>query len=109
MAAGFHTVLLQDAHQGRVKGSAPLTAASPCAHRAAVSTNPSPCRKTQCTQGLQGSHKEFLHPTHSLHTARLQVPASSIQHNPRPKSSPWPGQGLIRRVPCRVIGWVAMS
>lgn len=117
-AAGMHRHSPAHTHvpQGRTRGSAccccfPLRLQSwREAVKPAVSTKPSPCRKNQRTQGLQGGHKEFsASHTYLLHPARL----GTRQQHPLPSTTPgqgtapWPGERLIRRVSC--IGWMVIS
>ena len=77
----------------------------------AVSTKPSPCRKTQRTQGLQGGHREFSasHAFAAHSQAADEVPAPMPSTAPGQGTAPWPGKRLIRRVPCRVIGSMVIS
>ena len=56
----------------------------------AVSTNPSPCRKTQQAQGPQDGHRESsASHTFAAHSqAAGKLPAPTAQHRPRARDSP---------------------
>ena len=68
-----------------------------------ASTNPSPHRETQRTQGLRGGPRGLLHPTRSCCIPHVAA-APTAQHSPLPWEEAYKG-----RVPCRVIGWMLIS
>lgn len=99
------------------RGSAPLAAAAPhCACRAGGKHLKLLPAQIHHLTGKLTTHRDckvitrsFVHPMCICCTPPSCRQGSSTQHCPTTRDSPWPGQQLIRRVPCRVIGWVVIS
>lgn len=103
----------------RHRGSTPLAAAAPsCACRAGGKHLKLLPAQTHHLAGKLTVHRDcrvltrsFVHPTCICCTQPSCRQGSSTHHPalPMTRDSPWPGQQLIRRVPCRLIGWVVIS